>query len=159
EAFEIQSAMTFLALAYEQSGKNPKPVVFHSMRVGLHLLELGYETPIVVSGILHDLIEDTDVSYAELEQKFGREVATCVSAVSFDARICDPVEQYREMFHRTVTRGRAAVAVKAIDLYSNSFYFGLVHAPSEQERLANQLKFFLRAASAYANEAAYRVLA
>ena len=58
----------FLASSFQQSGTNSKPVVLHSVRVGIHLYDLGCGVLVVVAGILHDVLEDTAVQRSDLER-------------------------------------------------------------------------------------------
>ena len=135
ESYKVEDAINFLVMKYAESGRNPKPVVLHSIRVGLHLLELGYDTDVVIVGILHDLVEDSDVQISDIKNKFGGNIAKWVESVSFKPNIEDPIEQYQEMFNRTFAGGKTSVVVKAADLYTNSLYFKLVPDLKKQEIL------------------------
>jgi (p)ppGpp synthase/HD superfamily hydrolase len=77
---QIEEAIKFLVFAFQKSGHNPKPVVLHSIRVGLHLYNLGYAKNIVIAAVLHDVLEDTDVKIEEVKLKFGENVARLVEA-------------------------------------------------------------------------------
>lgn len=59
-------------------GHNPKPVIFHSVQVGVHLYNHDYESDIVIAGILHDVVEDSETTVAEIEERFGSRVAQLV---------------------------------------------------------------------------------
>lgn len=125
-SFKIEKAISYLIKKYNESGRNPKPVILHSLRVGVCLLEFGYETDIIITGILHDLVEDTDVSIDDIKNNFSTEIANYVEAVSFKSSILDPVEQYKEMFTRTISEGRIPIIVKSADILANSLYIHLV---------------------------------
>ncbi len=71
---EIEEAIEFLVLAVHRSGKNSKPVILNSIRVGLHLHNLNYGKNTVIAALLHGVIEDTDVEIEEVKSKFGEEV-------------------------------------------------------------------------------------
>jgi hypothetical protein len=64
--FDIDRAIRFLSAAIERSGHNLKPVVLHSVRVGLILDEYRYGWEVVVAGVLHDILEDTAETAEEL---------------------------------------------------------------------------------------------
>jgi len=57
-AAEIDEAIVFLVGKYDESGTNEKPVIFHSIKVGLYLYTESYSTNMVIAGLLHDLLED-----------------------------------------------------------------------------------------------------
>jgi (p)ppGpp synthase/HD superfamily hydrolase len=58
------------------------PYVFHPMNVARTLLESGYDDDIVIAGLLHDTIEDTDTTIEEIESVFGAQVASLVLGAS-----------------------------------------------------------------------------
>lgn len=60
---EMDKAFIFLAENMSKSGHNPKPVVtLNSIMVATTLYELNYSRNIVIVAVLHDLIEDSDVT-------------------------------------------------------------------------------------------------
>ena len=96
------------------------PFVMHPIEVGSLLSSAGYADEVVAAGVLHDVLEDTDTSVRELEERFGTAVSALVSAVTEDASIED--ERVRKRALRSqVARGPAdAVAVFAADKVSKS---------------------------------------
>lgn len=58
------------------------PYVTHPLQVAQLCAEWGLPPMVVHAAVLHDVIEDTDVDYEEIEQRFGRQVADLVAAVS-----------------------------------------------------------------------------
>src|SRR3954453_4526116 len=58
------------------------PFILHPLEVAQLLRGRDYPDQVVAAGVLHDVIEDTEVGYDELEQCFGSEVASLVQAVS-----------------------------------------------------------------------------
>ncbi len=158
DSFKIEKAISFLIENYNKSGKNPKPVILHSIRVGMYLLESGYETDIVVVGILHDLIEDSDVTIDDIKNNFSQEIASWVESVSFKPQINDTVEQYKEMFARTILEGRIPVVVKAADILANSLYIHLVTETEKQKFLIDKIKYFLDVSQSFSSEPIVREL-
>ncbi|MCN4144610.1 MAG: GTP diphosphokinase [Thiohalomonas sp.] len=59
-----------------------EPYVFHVISVAEILLSLNLDTPPLMAALLHDVVEDTDISLTKLEKKFGKEVATLVDSVT-----------------------------------------------------------------------------
>ena len=158
DSFSVERAIRYLVTKYQKSGHNTKPVILHSIRTGLLLLELGYGTEIIVTGILHDLIEDANVTLDDIRREFGSDVAIYVEAVSFKPEIQDPVEQYKEMYARTLAAGKPAAAVKAADLHINSLYIRLVPDLEQQYMLIEKIHYFIEAAAAYRNEPIFQEL-
>lgn len=58
------------------------PYIMHPAAVGMLLLEHGASDAAVVAGILHDVLEDTEVTREVLEETFGTEVTQLVIAES-----------------------------------------------------------------------------
>lgn len=143
DSFRVEHAINFLVTRYAESGHNPKPVVLHSIRIAIYLMELGYEADIVMAAVLHDLIEDTKTTRDDIEKEFGKEIADMVNTVSFRTEIYDPVAQYKEMFQRVIASGRKAVAIKAADIHCNSIYIQLVSDRAKQEFLVEKMKAFV----------------
>ena len=119
---EIEEAIKYLVFSIHQTGKNPKPVILHSIRVGISLYKFGYKKDIVIGGILHDLLEDTDVSFDDLKQQFGDKIARLVYACSFDESIKDETERYKEATERCLKEGKEALIIKAADFIDNIPY-------------------------------------
>lgn len=82
----IQKAMDFAAKAHEGQyrKKGDIPYFSHCAIVGSLLAAAGCDESVVSAGVLHDLVENTDTSVADLEKKFGPAVAALVDAVSED---------------------------------------------------------------------------
>jgi (p)ppGpp synthase/HD superfamily hydrolase len=58
------------------------PFILHPLEVAQLLKSHDYPDPVIAAAVLHDIVEDTRVSSAELEERFGAEVAALVRAVS-----------------------------------------------------------------------------
>ena len=140
---QIEEAIKFLVFAIHESGKNPKPVILHSIRVGLHFYNLGYDKDIVIAAILHDVIEDTDTKTEDVEAKFGNKIATLVEANSFDESIQDKTERYKENFERCHKAGKDALIVKVADFFDNADYYNLASTDELTKWLLEKLKYFI----------------
>lgn len=120
---EIEKAIVFLVQAIATSGNNPKPVILHSILVGLSLAKLDYPIHIIQAGFLHDVIEDSEASIESIKEKFDDEVAAIVSACTYDHSIQNKVEQYKDAMGRAAETGKDALVVMAADLIQNEPYY------------------------------------
>ena len=72
--------------AFERHGKQLResgdPYMSHPVEVAHILSEMGLDLVSIVTGLLHDLVEDTNVSVALIRSRFGPEVARCVQGVT-----------------------------------------------------------------------------
>jgi GTP pyrophosphokinase len=80
---KIYQAFEFADEAHRgQKRASGEPYVFHVISVAEILLSLNLDTPSLIAAILHDVVEDTEVTLQQLEKKFGGEVAGLVDSVT-----------------------------------------------------------------------------
>lgn len=120
---EIERAIAFLVQAIITSGNNPKPVILHSIFVGLSLAKLNYLLHIIQAGLLHDTIEDSRVGIESIKEQFGDKVAAIVAACTYDRSIQNKAEQYKDAVRRAAETGKDALIVMAADLIQNEPYY------------------------------------
>lgn len=77
---DFEQALRFLSEKMPDADKLPKPTLLHSVRVGISLYNGGYNSSICIAGLLHDLVEDSEVSLDDIEQRFGKKVSVLVGA-------------------------------------------------------------------------------
>ena len=65
-----------------QSRASGEPYIAHPIAVAEILRSLRMDTDTLAAAILHDVVEDTDVSLDQLEAEFGADVSTLVSGVT-----------------------------------------------------------------------------
>lgn len=158
DSFEIEKAISYLVTNYNESGHNPKPVILHSLRIANMLMEMGYNKKIIIGAVLHDIIEDTNVTDEKLKEDFGQEVLDLVIAVSYDESISDQIEQYKDMYDRVLAYGKDAVVLKSIDIAVNSLYIDLVPDPDKRRQLVEKGTYFLDLMEAFSSEPAWQLL-
>lgn len=56
-----------------------RPFIFHPLEVAQILSTMTDDEEIITAGILHDIVEDTDGTLAEIEKRFGKRVADLVA--------------------------------------------------------------------------------
>lgn len=155
----VEEAINYLVLNFLESGDNPKPVVFHSLRVGMRLWSLGHGREVTIAGVLHDVLEDTDVTGEELIEEFGPEVHRLVMANSHDRSIEDQEDWYVDVFDRCFEEGREALTIKAADLYDNLDYYGVVEDRELTLHLLKKARYFIElSAKLIAEKQAHRDL-
>jgi (p)ppGpp synthase/HD superfamily hydrolase len=96
------------------------PFVTHPVEVACLLHEAGYSDDVVAAGVLHDVIENTDVDRSELEERFGAQVATLVATVSEDPTIEDDAERKAALREQVARAGDEAAAIFAADKVSKT---------------------------------------
>ena len=80
---QIIKAYNFAGLAHEGQYRNSGEKFFiHPYNVAMILADLNMDTSTIIAGLLHDVLEDTDVTYETLVEEFGEEVANLVDGVT-----------------------------------------------------------------------------
>lgn len=89
-SFECERALRLAAVGHRDQVRkgSDTPYVEHPMAVALILDRSGYDEETVIAGLLHDLVEDTEVTLEQIRERFGDRVAEIVdhcSEVKLDA--------------------------------------------------------------------------
>ena len=79
----IEEAYDFARVAHEgQKRLSGEPYVEHPINTALFLADLNLDATTLAAALLHDVIEDCNVSYDEIQQKFGPDVSRLVDGVT-----------------------------------------------------------------------------
>ena len=88
----------------EQLRKSGEPYIIHPVQVAYILATLGLDASTISAALLHDVIEDTDVTLQDLSKEFSEEIAGMVDGVTklgqlnYSSKEEEQVENYRKMF-------------------------------------------------------------
>lgn len=93
------------------------PYIYHVMSVVELSQQLGYDEVIQVACALHDTMEDSDLTYNDIKQNFGVEVADIVFAVT-DADGKNRKER-KEKTYPKIAAIKKAIIVKVLDRCAN----------------------------------------
>lgn len=116
------AALTLAACAHrEQTRKGSDvPYIVHPVHVSLILLRHGFAEDVVIAGLLHDVVEDSDVPLADIAAGFGPAVAEMVAALTErkkEGGLQRPWEiRKQEALEQIRNASLEAVAVKAADV-------------------------------------------
>ena len=116
-------ALAFAAHKHrEQRRKNvaASPYINHPIALAHVLVNEGgiTETPVLCAAILHDTVEDTETTFAELERRFGGEIAGIVREVSDDKSLTKAQRKELQVEHAPHL-SRGARLVKLADKICN----------------------------------------
>lgn len=79
----IIKAYHFAEAAHESQVRNSGEKYFiHPFNVALLLADLNMDTATIIAGLLHDVIEDTNIAYETIAEEFGTEIADLVDGVT-----------------------------------------------------------------------------
>ncbi|MFB1051741.1 HD domain-containing protein [Paraliobacillus sp. JSM ZJ581] len=80
------------------------PYIVHPYRVAMLLKDEGYDDDIVIAGLLHDVVEDTDGTIREISNLFGDQVAQLVSVATEP----DKMKSWKERKKHTIQQLKEA---------------------------------------------------
>ncbi|MFJ1656824.1 RelA/SpoT family protein [Streptomyces sp. NPDC088337] len=121
-----------------QMRKSGEPYITHPLAVTLILAELGAETTTLTASLLHDTVEDTDVTLDQVREQFGEEVRYIVDGVTklekVDYGAAAEPETFRKMLVATGSDVRV-MSIKLADRLHNMRTLGVMR-PDKQARIA-----------------------
>ena len=122
-----------------QYRKSGEPYICHPVAVAGLLRDLGGTGVMIAAGFLHDVVEDTEITSEEIEQRFGPEVRHLVEGVTklskfsetFSSKTERQAENFRRMF-LAMAQDIRVIVVKLADRLHNMRT--LEHLPDEKRR-------------------------
>ncbi|MDO3376592.1 RelA/SpoT family protein [Geoalkalibacter halelectricus] len=139
----VRKAYVFSAKVHQgQTRLSGEPYLTHPMEVAFILAQLRMDVATVVTGLLHDTIEDTLTTLDEIRTIFGNEVATLVDGVTKISKMFlrSSEERQAENFRKmliAMARDIRVILVKLADRLHNMRTLGF-QAPERQLRIARE---------------------
>ena len=127
-----------------QSGE---PYIIHPIAVAGILADLGMDSQSVAAALLHDTVEDTDVTKADIERDFGDEIAQLVDGVTKLAKV--PTETKAEAQAENIRKMLLAMSndirviiIKLADRLHNMRTIGYVREEKRRETALETLEIY-----------------
>lgn len=120
-AASILRASLFAARAHAgqtRKGAAAEPYVNHVIEVAGILAEHGAPLPVILAGLLHDTVEDTAITHADLVAAFGAEVAGLVAEATDDTTLPKEVRKALQV-SQAPKKSEGAKQLKLADKISN----------------------------------------
>ena len=144
----IAKAYNYAVIAHgEQKRKSGEPYIIHPVEVALILTEIEMDSASICAALLHDVIEDTDFDYKNLEQEFGEEIAmlvegvTKLSRINFKNRQEAQAENLRKMF-LAMARDIRVVLIKLADRLHNMRTLNFQPEPKQKQVAQETMDIF-----------------
>ena len=144
----IDQAIRFAALAHQGMVRkgNKQPYIFHPLEVLNLVSMMTLDDEILCAAILHDTVEDTDVSIEDIRKEFGERVAAMVAYESEDKKgNVNKAATWKQRKQETINTissldDEGAKMVCLADKVSNprSFHLGLLDKGEEFWKVFNQ---------------------
>jgi len=120
------AALVLAAMAHRNQLRKGSdlPYIAHPVHVSVILMRHGFGEDMAIAGLLHDVVEDTDVSLEAIRAEFGPKIADLVEAVS-ETKLVDGVElpweqRKAEKLAHLRAGGPDVAALKAADAIHNA---------------------------------------
>lgn len=130
-----------------QLRKDGTPFFNHPTSVSLILAELEMDEETIIAALLHDTVEDTDITLADVEKAFGKEVVALVDGVTklavinYETKQERQVENLRKMFLAMSTDIRV-ILIKLADRLHNIRTLGAMTAEKQKEKAEETIDIF-----------------
>ena len=93
----LKKAYVFAAQAHKgQTRRSGEPYFSHSLEVTSMLADMKLDKTTLAAGLLHDVLEDTDTTAAELTRSFGKEITHLVEGVTKISRVQESSPEARQ---------------------------------------------------------------
>lgn len=149
-AYNPHADLEIIKKAYVYSAKvhmgqvrlSGEPYLVHPLEVAAILAQLKLDTATVVSGLLHDTVEDTYAGLEEIEKNFGQEISFLVDGVTKISRMTlesseeDQAENFRKMILAMVKDIRV-ILIKLADRLHNMRTLNF-QSPEKQGQIAEE---------------------
>lgn len=145
----IEKAYKVASEAHEgQKRKSGEPYIIHPLCVAIILADLELDKETIVAGLLHDAVEDTWMTYEELEKEFGSEVALLVDGVtklgqlSYSAdKVEVQAENLRKMF-LAMAKDIRVILIKLADRLHNMRTLQYMRPEKQQEKARETMDIY-----------------
>jgi len=122
----------------DQKRHSGEPYFSHPLAVAEIVIELKMDQDSIITALLHDVVEDTKISLADIEENFGRDVAKLVDGITKLGKIgtLPSNERVAENFRKlamAMSQDIRVLLIKLADRLHNMRT--LFHVPSKEQKL------------------------
>lgn len=139
---KVTDALVFaLDIDYHHPGLSAQTYIKHPLRVAGSVVTLGQlrDPDIIITALVHNVLEVSDVSASRLASLFGADVASAVERLTVD-RARDNLA-YKKKYYADIAGGwRGARVVKVLDKYDNIFMIGFNPDESIRTQYLNEIE-------------------
>ncbi len=150
DKFQIARALDFAEKAHsKEKRENGDDYITHPIAVAKIIMELNVIPEIVISALLHDVLEDTPVNFEEMHHEFGFHIAKIVNMLSksYKIKILDHnSDEERKLLHHyfleTISDPKAAI-IKIADRLHNMRTLEYTKVEKQKRKSLETIKIYV----------------
>ena len=127
---------------HNQKREEGVPFIIHPLAVAKILTELKLDSATITTGLLHDTIEDTNVTYATVKKEFGEEVANLVEGVTKISALEDKASEdsKAENFRKLILATSKDIRVLLVKLADRLHNMRTIQFVKDKEKIIRKAK-------------------
>ncbi len=140
----INRAYVFAMKAHgSQKRASGDPYFSHPVEVAYKLTQYKLDTASIATALLHDTVEDTDVTLEDIEQSFGKEIRNLVDGVTKLSKLegksenLNQAENFRKLLI-AMSEDLRVLLVKLADRMHNMQTLKFIKSPEKRQRIARE---------------------
>jgi len=115
-----KKAYYFAVMAHSgQVRRDGEPYVFHPIGVALQVAKIVKDTDMISASLLHDVIEDTNITHDDLETEFNENIANLVQELTIDEKEKEKVGKKIYLSKAFLQMSDEALLIKLADRFHN----------------------------------------
>ena len=145
---EVIKAYHFASKAHEgQLRKSGEKYFIHPYHVAIILADLHMDTATIAAGLLHDVVEDTEIGYDTIVTEFSEEIANLVDGVTklkklkYTTKEENQVENLRKMII-AMSKDVRVIIIKLADRLHNARTFKYMPESKQKEKALETLEIY-----------------
>ena len=143
ELQQLEKACAYAFFAHDgQTRKSGEPYITHPIAVTIELARWHMDIQTLSAGLMHDVLEDTHITKAEMAQEFGDTITEMVDGLSklenlkYDSKAEQQAESFRKLI-LAMTKDIRIIIVKLSDRLHNMRTLG-AKSPNSRRRIATE---------------------
>ena len=139
----LNKAYEFALNAHQnQKREEGVPYIIHPVAVASILTDLKLDSATITTGLLHDTIEDTNVTYDNVKKEFGEEVAKLVDGVTKISALEDKASENSkaENFRKLILATSKDIRVLLVKIADRLHNMRTIHFMKDKEKIIRKAK-------------------
>lgn len=148
DAVRIRAAYDCAVSAHSgQLRRDGTPYMTHPIAAAEIAVEMGLDEDSIISALLHDTIEDTEITYADLDKQFGRSVADIVNGVTkltrvkYTSKEDEQMENLRKML-LAMAKDIRVILIKIADRLHNMRTMAYQSEPKQRSKSLETMQIY-----------------